>query len=135
MTRSRILAWGVAGCLSWALVGCVSVDGPGKSATSQGPLRGTAIPSTFSFATSRGVDLTLSADKTLFGVRNVAGVEVADKSGATLYRGSMHAGQPLAVRLAVAAKDDTIKVTFRTRGVEKTGSVAIANNVATHSFH
>lgn|GEM_PF-2274405 len=138
MKRHRILFWTGAGCLAWGLMGC-SVGGvntgegaPKESSPSpvSGELRDAPIPSTFTFATTRGVTLTLSADRSLFRARDVAGIEVTNSAHALLFQGPIHVGRSLVVPLSVPTKDNAINVTFRTNGVELTRSVVIVGDQA-----
>ena len=143
MMRYRTMIWVAAGCLAWGLTGCTvkNIDpnakgeSPNANAESaSGPLRGTTIPASFKFATSRGVQLTLSADKSLFNAKGVAAVEVTNRDKALLFQGPIRVGQTVKVQLAVPTKDDSLNVTFRTQGVERTSSAAITSNTASHTF-
>ena len=143
MTRHRISFWSGAGCLAWGLMGCsvggantgdgaAKQDAPKQGAPSpvSGELRNAPIPSTFTFATTRGVTLKLDADRSLFRARDVAGIEVTNAAHALLFQGPIHVGHSLVVPLSVPTKDNSINVTFRTQGVELTRSVVITGNRA-----
>lgn len=131
MMMLRIRTMAGAGCLAAAVVGCSNYP---HFQHDSGPLRGASIPSTFSFQTTRPVDVTLTADKALFGSRTTAGIELTDGNGAVVYRGAIRAGAPLGVHLAVPSKDGAVKATFRAPGVEKTALVAINQSAASHTF-
>ncbi len=142
MKRHRIMFWAGAGCVAWGLIGCSVSSAPSGSGTTTGsvpsiaagPLRGTAVPASFKFATVRGVPLTLNADKSLFSGKGVAAIEVTNAAHAVLFQGPMRMGQALVVPLAVPSKDDSVNVTFRAKGAEQTSSVAIVNDRASHVF-
>ena len=142
MMRYRTMIWVAAGCLAWGLTGCtvknIDPNGSGESANSgesaTGPLRGATVPASFKFATSRAVQLTLSADKSLFNAKGVAAVEVTNGQKALLFQGPIRVGQTVKVQIAVPTKDDSLNVTFRTQGVERTSSAAITSNTASHTF-
>jgi hypothetical protein len=143
MMWHRILIWSGAGCVAWGLMGCTvkNID-PNSNGSANGDngapasvaLRGATVPSSFNFATSRGVQLTLTADKSLFNAKGVAAVEVTNTAHALLFQGPIRVGQPLLVQLSVPTKDDLVNVTFRTQGVEQNSSTPIVNNAASHIF-
>ena len=142
MMRHRMMTWSGAACLAWALAGCTvknidpnaSANANANGASASGDVRTAAVPPSFKFETSRGVELTLSADKSLFSAKGVAAIEVTNTSNALLFQGPIRVGQPLVVRLAVPTKDNSVNVTFRTQGVEQKSLTTIANNTASHTF-
>ena len=133
MRDFRRLMVGVAACFAGAWVAGCSVD----QATPKpiGNIRGGTVPAGFTFADTQAVGVTLSASKTLFGVKGTAGVEVSSADGKLLYQSVLRAGQSLKAQVAVPAKDGALRVTLRTQGVEKNSSVAIANGAAAYTFH
>jgi hypothetical protein len=134
------MIWSGAGCLAWALAGCtvknIDPNASANGASASGDVRAAAatIPAAFKFETSRSVQLTLSADKSLFNAKGVAAIEVTNTANALLFQGPIRVGQPLVVRLAVPTKDNSVNVTFRTQGVELNSSTTIASNTAAHTF-
>jgi hypothetical protein len=141
MTGHGILTWAIAACAASALAGCSLPEPPtsgGTPSTSETtpttPLRGATIPANFTYQMNRGVQLSLSADQSLFGPKGVAVVEVTNSSNAVLYRGPIQSGHPLGVHLELPTKDSSLNVTFRTRGVEKNASLAVNDNAASYTF-
>ena len=113
------------------IAGC-SVDQ--QTAKPVGSLRHGAVPTDFTFSNTKTVGVTLSADKALFNAKGTAGVEVSTSDGKLLYQGAIRADQPLKAKVTVPNKETALKVTFRTQGVEKNSSIAIANGAAAYSF-
>ena len=122
----------IAGAALVSVVGCA--QGAGEGNTDQPTsLRDVEIPEDFTFATSRGVALTVAASQETIGAETAA-LEVARADGRVLYRGPLSVSQPLTLNLAVPTKDSSVMVKLNANGQEHTAEVALGTDGASHSF-
>ena len=124
IAATAILALGAVGC-DQAPTG-EQVDEPKT-------LREVDVPEDFTFATSRGVSLTVAANADNMGV-DTGALEVQRADGRVLYRGPLSSSQPLNLKLALPTKDNTVKLKLSANGTEQIAEVALDGNAANHTF-
>ena len=115
---SQVL-WGVF-CVG-ALAACDADEA--KERPSSEPLRQVDIPSDFTFAMSRGLELQVSADAALAPFAPLA-VQVSLPTGEALFRGPIEAGatRTIEVLSPLATRELQVKLTGRSKTVEATAS-------------
>lgn len=123
----------LAGAALVSVVGCAQGIGDGNNPEQPKTLRDIEIPEDFTFATSRAVSVTVSANSANIGAETGA-LEVARADGRVLYRGPLSVSQPLTLNLAIPTKDDVVKLRLSANGQEHTAEVALGADGATHAF-
>lgn len=123
----------LAGAALVSVVGCAQQGTETSNPEQPQSLRDVQIPEDFTFATSRGVALTVAADEASIGAPSAA-LEVARADGRVLYRGPIAAGTPLNLNLAVPTKDNALKLKLNANGTERTAEVAISEDGINHTF-
>ena len=117
-----------------AAAGCAEMPTEdGLDPTSGPTLRDIEIPEDFTFATSRGVTLSVQVEDTAISAP-MAAMEVALPSGAVIYRGPLAKGTPLNVDLSVPTKDTQLKLKLKSDSQTLEAEVAIADARAVHTF-
>jgi len=123
----------LAGAALISVVGCAQQGGEPNNPEQPTSLRDVEIPEDFTFATSRGVALTVEANQDTLGAASGA-LEIARTDGRVLYRGPLSAGTPLTLNLAVPTKDDALKLKLSANGQEHNAEVAINADGVNHTF-
>lgn len=123
----------LAGAALVSVVGCAQQAGDANTPDQPQTLRDVEIPEDFTFATSRGVALTVAANEATIGAPTAA-LEVARADGRVLYRGPLSVGSPLTLNLAVPTKDDSLKLKLSANGQEHNADVVINADGANHTF-
>jgi hypothetical protein len=98
------------------------------------PLGSAPIPSDFTFATTRGVELRIGVAPSLVQESGMAGVEVSRPDGKILFRGPVRADSTTRLKLAVPTKDDELQVKLWAGLAEKSARVSIASGAAAYTF-
>jgi hypothetical protein len=120
--RTLALALGVI-----ALAGCNKAP--------QQKLSEVKVPAGFTFATSHGVDINLSAAASALPASGKGGLELARADGKLLYRGQLNAARPVHLKLAVPLKDAELIATLEgPNGAKSTVHLPIAGAAAQHQF-
>jgi hypothetical protein len=104
MKKRLLLTWAIAA----TLVACSAEPGPA------GDLRQAQVPPNFTFATQRGVALSVQAPDRVFGDVGAAQLEVRTPTGEVLYRGSIRRGA--AAEVAVLAPSAAARLVLRATG-------------------
>lgn len=106
-------------------------DNQGKKAPES--LRDVEIPPDFTFATSRPVALTISAEASVLGGQAGA-LEIARPDGRVLYRGPLTAENTLALNLVVPTKDEEVQLKLQANQQEHVATVRVVDGAATQVF-
>ena len=123
----------VAAAALMSVLGCAQGTGEGNTPEQPQSLRDVQIPQDFTFATSRAVSVTVSANAETLGAETGA-LEVARADGRVLYRGPLSVSQPLSLNLSVPTKDDVVKLRLSANGQEHTADVSLGANGGTYTF-
>jgi hypothetical protein len=110
-----------------ALTGC--------HAAPQQSLSEVAVPADFTFATSRGVDINLTAAASALPPNRSGELDIARADGKTLFRGQLSAARPFHLRLSVPLADAELIATVEgPSGAKTTIKLPIANGAAVYAF-
>jgi len=116
--------------MSLGLVGLV-----GCKAAPQQPLASVKVPAGFTFATSHGVDINLSAASTALPSSGRGELDIARADGKMIFRGQLDATKPVHLKLSVPLKDGELIATLEgPNGVKNAVKVPIANEAAAYAF-
>jgi hypothetical protein len=91
------------------------------------------VPKTFTFATSRPVEIEVSASRDVIG-RDIGALEVSRSDGRVLFKGPLPANSPLTLNVSVPQKDDSINLTLIHNDERKSASVDVTSGRAAHAF-
>ena len=100
-------------------------DQPAKPASS---LATAQIPPGFDFATSRVVELHLSAAR-------IGALRISTASGALLFSGTLTPQKPLRFSVPLATREQKLVAELRVGGEAQSADVAIVGGVAEHAFN
>lgn len=114
--------------LSALFVACA--DGTGSPAKSLGEVE---VPKTFTFATSRPVEVEVVATHEAIG-RDVGALEVTRADGRVLFKGPLQADQAVTLNVSVPQKDDNINLTLINNEVRNSATVDVTSGRAAHAF-
>lgn len=120
---------------SWASIALIALlgacaDGTGSPAKSLGEVE---VPQTFTFATSRPVELEVVASHDAIG-RDVGALEVTRTDGRVLFKGPLRADQPVTLNVSVPQKDDSINLTLINNDARNSATVDVTGGRAAHAF-
>ena len=111
-----------------ALTGC-------KPAPQQA-LKDVKVPAGFTFATSHGVEINLTAAASALPASGKGELDIARADGKMIFRGQIDATRPVHLKLSVPLKDGTLLATLEgPNGAKNTVSLPIANAAAQYQFH
>lgn len=109
------------------LVGC-------KPAPQQS-LKEVKVPAGFTFATSHGVDINLTAAASALPASGKGQLDIARADGKVLFRGQLDASKAVHLKLSVPLKDNTLLATLEgPNGARSTVPLPIANAAAQYQF-
>jgi hypothetical protein len=91
------------------------------------------VPKTFTFSTTRPVEVEVSASKAVIG-RDFGALEVSRADGRVLFKGPLPADTPVLLNVSVPQKDDNINVTLIQNDVRNTAIVSVSSGRAAHAF-
>jgi hypothetical protein len=110
-----------------ALTGC--------HAAPQQSLADVPVPAGFTFATSRGVDINLTAAASALPSTQSGVLDIARADGKVIFRGQISAARPLHLKLSVPLKDAELIATLEgPSGAKSTIKLPISNDAAVHAF-
>jgi len=93
------------------------------------------VPAGFTFATSRGVDINLTAAASALPPNRAGELDIARADGKTLFRGQLSAARPFHLRLSVPLADAELIATVEgPSGAKTTIKLPIANDAAVYAF-
>ncbi len=122
------LATGIAALFAMSsLLGC-------KPAPQQA-LKDVKVPAGFTFATSHGVEINLTAAASALPASGKGELDIARADGKMIFRGQLGATKAVHLKLSVPLKDGAVLATLEgPNGARNTVSLPIANAAAQYEF-